>query len=57
MRKKCWLILPMILILAGALSAGCGSKPQEPQQENANFRKSVMMEKSGSITGMMNGQQ
>ena len=35
MRKKCWLILPMILILAGALSAGCGSKPQEPQKENA----------------------
>ncbi len=29
MRKCRWLILSLVLILAAALAAGCGSKPQE----------------------------
>ena len=35
MRKCRWLILSLVLILAAALAAGCGSKPQEPQKEEA----------------------
>ena len=35
MRKCRWLILSLVLILAAALAAGCGSKPQELQKEEA----------------------
>ena len=34
MRKCRWLFLSLVLILAAALAAGCGSKPQEPQKED-----------------------
>ena len=35
MRKCRWLILSLALLLAAALAAGCGSRPQEPQKEEA----------------------
>ena len=35
MRKCRWLILSLALLLAAALAAGCGGKPQEPQKEEA----------------------
>ena len=35
MRKCRWLILSLALLLAAALAAGCGNKPQEPQKEEA----------------------
>ena len=35
MRKCRWLILSLVLILAAALAAGCGGKPQESQKEEA----------------------
>ena len=35
MRKCRWLILSLALLLAAALAAGCGSKPQESQKEEA----------------------
>ena len=33
MRKCRWLILSLALLLAAALAAGCGGKPQESQKE------------------------
>ena len=35
MRKCRWLILSLALLLAAALAACCGSRPQEPQKEEA----------------------
>ena len=35
MRKCRWLILSLALLLAAALAAGCGGKPQESQKEEA----------------------
>ena len=35
MRKCRWLLLSLALLLAAALAAGCGSKPQESQKEEA----------------------
>mgnify|MGYP002247141440 CR=1 FL=1 len=35
MRKCRWLLLSLALLLAAALAAGCGGKPQEPQKEEA----------------------
>ena len=35
MRKCRWLLLSLALLLAAALAAGCGNKPQEPQKEEA----------------------
>ena len=35
MRKCRWLILSLALLLAAALAAGCGSRTQEPQKEEA----------------------
>ena len=35
MRKCRWLLLSLALLLAAALAAGCGNKPQEPQKDVA----------------------
>ena len=39
MRKCRWLILSLALLLAAALAAGCGGKPQESQKEEAKEEK------------------
>ena len=49
MRKCRWLILSLALLLAAALAAGCGSKPQESQKEEAKEEDKLKIGLSGHV--------